>query len=132
VLIAEHRPIGLSWGDCFLGWQKHDEMQWTVREQAHELSQQRPCNHVLDNNGVSRSRVTLGDFRGEQITELRLGKGFLAWLWGHLMSARNDESAKHVTLYVNTCRERRSQRLCDRRLSRSHRPRHENNGAVEA
>jgi hypothetical protein len=47
------------------------------------------------------------------------------------MAARDDESAKHVTLDVNTFLERRSQRSGDRGLSRSHWSAHEDDRAVE-
>ena len=84
-----------------------------VGEQAHELTEQRPRDHVLDHNGVSRTRLMLGDLRREPVTEPQLGESFLTWLWRHLTAARDDESAKHVTLDVDTFRECRSQRFGD-------------------
>ena len=73
----------------------------------------------------------LGDLRREPVTEPQLGESFLTWLWRHLTAARDDESSKHVTLDVNTLRERRSQRFGDRGLSRSHWPGHEYDRAFE-
>src|SRR5512132_3869314 len=131
LVVTERRPAGLALGDRFLGGQKYNEMQRAVGEQAHELTEQRPRDHVLNNNGVSRARIMLGDLRREPVTEPQLGESFLTWLWRHLTAARDDESAKHVTLDVNTLRERRSQRFGDRGLSRSHWPGHENDRAVE-
>ena len=106
-------------------------MQRAVGEQAHELAEQRPRDHVVDNNGVSRAHIMLGDLGREPVTEPQLGESFPTRLWRHRTAAGDDESTKHVTLDVNTFRERRGQRFGDRGLSRSHWPGHDDHRAFE-